>query len=122
MNILEVLEAFAQEVPGFLTCSVVSLLDGTNIGSVGVVENFDPAAADAYFSEVLKKNTAALDSLGLQADTEDVLLTTRSAFFLARALPETPYFWNVITTRRGSLGFTRALMRKYEARIVQTLP
>ncbi|MEO1271938.1 MAG: hypothetical protein AAFX99_27905 [Myxococcota bacterium] len=122
MNILEVLETFSQEVPAFLSSSVVSLADGTNIGSVAMVKDFDPAAADAYFSEVLKKNTAAVTALGLQTQTEDLLLTTRSACFLARALPNTPYFWNVITTRSGSLGLTRALMRKYEAQILQALP
>lgn len=122
MNLIDVLETFAQEVPALIACSVVSIADGTSIGAVGDVQTFDAAAIDAYFAEVVKKNQAALNALGIESVTEDVLVTSPSTLILARALPQTSYFWNVITSSRGSLGLTRALMRKYEADVLHALP
>lgn len=122
MNLLEALETFAQSVPAFLTTSVVSIEDGTSLSTVMGEIDVDGAAADAYFTEVLKKNAGALMALGIQSETEDILISTPSACFLIRTLPNTPYFWNVATRQDGSLGLTRALMRKHEANVLQGLP
>jgi hypothetical protein len=122
MNLLEVLDLFAAEVPDFISSSVVSRQDGTSIGSSSARQDVDPAAADAYFTDMLNKNEIALGALGVEDHTEDILTTSRSAYFLTRILPETGYFWNVASGKKGSLGLTRAVMRKYESMIVQALP
>jgi len=122
MNLIDILETFAQEVPSLIACSVVSIADGTSIGAVGDTQTFDAAAIDAYFAEVVKKNQTALSTLGIDSATEDILVTSSSTLFLVRSLPQTSYFWNVIISSRGSLGLTRALMRKYEADVLHALP
>lgn len=122
MNLLDVLRTFAQEVPDFLTTSIVSRQDGTSIGSISVSPEIDPEAADAYFADMLNKNDVALGALGVQDHTEDVLTTTRNACFVTRVLGRSPYFWHVATGRGGSIGLTRALMRKYEVAVLEKLP
>ena len=122
MNLLDVLDAFAAEVPSFLTSSIVSRLDGTSIGSVSASGDIDPQVADAYFADMLNKNEVALGALGVTDRTEDVLTTTRHALFITRLLPNTVYFWHVATGKNGSIGLTRALMRKYEPHVMEKLP
>lgn len=121
-NILEILEDFAQSVPGLLSCSLVHRQDGTNIGSVNLGTSFEGDAADAYFAEMIARHRVALDALGLADQTEDILITTESAFFLARMLKETEYFLNVITTRQGNIGLTRVMMRKLEEKLIDHIP
>ena len=123
-TLIEVLDAFAHEVPGLLSCSVVHRKEGTNIGSLNSehAEGLDADAADAYFTEMLNRNKQTMSAMGFEDLTEDILLTTESAFYLTRVMEGTDYFWNVITSRRGNLGLTRALMRKYEAMVRESLP
>ncbi len=122
-TLIDILKEFAAEVPGFMSTSVVNRADGTNIGSAAEREGFDPEATDAYFTEMLEKHDRAMKALGLESDTEDVLTTTQDALFLARPLGETDYFWILTTARHGgSMGFSRAVMRKYHDRIAESLP
>ncbi len=121
-NILEALEQFAQEVPGLLSCALVHRQDGTNIGSINLGASFDGEAADAYLTQMLQKHLLAVGAMGLADQTEDILISTESAFFLTRVLADTDYFLNVITSRQGNLGLTRALMRKHQSALVESLP
>ena len=121
-TLIDVLYEFADQVPGFLSCSVADRSDGTPVGSIASSEVVDIEAVDAYFTEMLDKNEVALRALGLADRTEDILTTTETALFVSRVLSGTQYFWTVATNRQGALGLSRAIMRKFEARVVEALP
>lgn len=121
-TLLDSLQTFGREVPGFMSTSVVHLGDGTNVGAFATQEGFDPEATDAYFTEMLLRHHRAMQALGLPGATEDILTTSQDAFFLARPLPNTNYFWVLTTSRAGNLGFSRAVMRKYHDQIMDALP
>jgi hypothetical protein len=121
-TLLDLLRDLGQEVPGLMSTAVVHLGDGTSVGASVTQEGFFPEASDAWFTEIFHKHRRAMDALGLVSETEDILTTTRDAFFLARALPGTPYLWTMTVSRAGSLGFARAVMRKRHELIVAALP
>ncbi len=121
-TLLDALEHFARQVPGLLNTSIVHTDEGTSIGAVAHDDDLDGAAADAWFAEMLVKNQQALDAAGFDDVTEDIVTTSASSFALTRPLAGTDYFWTAITTRSGNPGLTRALMRKFEAQIIESLP
>lgn len=122
MHLLDVLQAFSADVPDFLASSVVSRDDGTALASVTASPRVEVMGADAWLAEVFIRHEAALNALRVNDATEDVFITTRRALLIARPLPDTPWFWHVVTGTQTSLGLTRAIMRKFEPNVLQHLP
>jgi predicted regulator of Ras-like GTPase activity (Roadblock/LC7/MglB family) len=114
-----ILEAFRQEVPGFISTDLVNVESGLSLGGATQDPDFDSSIAAASFAEVVKANRQALDLLRRQADeVEDILITTRQLHVLIRLLGSD--FCHVLAvSRRGDLGLARAIMRKYLPALLQ---
>lgn len=116
-----VLDRFREEVPEFVATDIVSIDSGLSIGGTTLDPDFDSSLASASYAEVVKSNRTALDLLGLGADsTEDILVSTEKALILIRMLGG-EYFHVLAITRRGNLGFARAIMKKYEGSMLQAV-
>ena len=117
----EALDQFRQEVPEFVSTDIVSVDSGLSIGGATNDPEFDASVAAASYSEVVKSNQRALDLLGLGGEsTEDILITTHQNYILIRILGG-EYYHLVAIARRGNLGLARAIMKKYEPRLLQAV-
>jgi predicted regulator of Ras-like GTPase activity (Roadblock/LC7/MglB family) len=117
----EALDQFRQEVPEFVSTDIVSVDSGLSIGGATNDPEFDASVAAASYSEVVKSNQRALDLLGLGGEsTEDILITTVKNYILIRILGG-EYYHLVAIARRGNLGLARAIMKKYEPRLLQAV-
>lgn len=110
----EAIEQFTAEVPAFLSTDIVDIHSGMSIGGGRADPKFDASVASASYAEVVKSNTRALKMLGMEADrTEDILITTSSAYFLLRLL-DANYYHGLAIGKEGNLGLARVIMKKYE--------
>lgn len=122
MNRLEtVLSEFRDQVPEFVATDLVSVESGLSIGGSSADPNFDASAASASYGEVVRANLRALELLGMGADsTEDILITTARVNILLRMLGKS-YYHCLAIGKKGSLGFARAVMKKYEPPLLAAL-
>lgn len=123
MSLDEILNAFAADVTGFGSASVVHRDEGTAIASVSLDDGgVDGAVADAYLAEMLKHHRRAQTELGDDSGTEDLVVETAQGILVARPLSETDYIWTVAAASPANASLTRALMRKYHDRVLEALP
>lgn len=116
-----VLDRFREDVPEFVATDIVNIDSGLSIGGATLDPEFDSSVASACYAEVVKSNRRALDLLGLGAQsTEDILVSTEKVLILLRLLGS-EYFHVVAITRKGNLGFARAIMKKYEKPLLQAV-
>jgi len=116
-----VLDKFRDDVPEFVATDIVNIDSGLSIGGTTLDADFDSSVASASYAEVVKSNSRALDLLGLGADsTEDILVSTEKVLILLRLLGA-EYFHVVAISRKGNLGFARAIMKKYEKPLLQAI-
>lgn len=115
------LDEFRQEVPAFVSTDIVNIESGMSIGGGSIDPSFDASVASASYAEVVKSNRRALELLGLDPEsTEDILITTASAYLLIRMLgPD--YFHGVAIARNGNLGLSRAIMKRYAPRFLEEI-
>jgi predicted regulator of Ras-like GTPase activity (Roadblock/LC7/MglB family) len=117
----EILDAFRADVPGFVSTDIVEVESGLSISGGSVDPNFDASVASASYAEVVKSNARALQLLGMESSTtEDVLITTKSTYFLIRMLGATHYHLLAIS-RQGNLGLARVIMKRYEPQFLQAI-
>lgn len=119
MILQDAIERFRSEVPAFISTDVVSIASGMSIGGGSIDPRFDANVASASYAEVVKSNARALQLLGMPADsTEDILITTKSAYILIRLLGR-DFYHGLAIGRNGNLGLARVLMKKYEAEFLE---
>lgn len=117
----KVLETFREEVPEFVSTDIVNIESGLSIGGGSINPDFDASVASASYAEVVKSNHRALDLIGLGGDsTEDILVTTDQIYVLLRMLGS-EYYHVLAVGRKGNLGLARAIMKKYEARLLSAV-
>ncbi len=119
MNTLhKVLESFREEVPEFVSTDIVNVDSGLSIGGGSIDPDFDASVAAASYAEVVKANGRALDLLGMGAgSTEDILISTEKIYVLIRPMGK-DYYHVLAVGRRGNLGLARAIMKKYEPKLL----
>jgi hypothetical protein len=74
-DVVEVLEQFEAQVPGFIAAALVELRSGSMLVAHSVREGFDVAAACVFHSEIVKQEIKTLQALGSGSALEDILLT-----------------------------------------------
>jgi len=117
----DLLLMMSAELPGFIATLVVEVESGMSVAQTSVDPNFDTSAASASYAEVVKANAQALDLLGIGAGTaEDILISLRNANFLIRVLGK-DYYQGLAIARQTTLGFARAVMKKYDPLLMQAL-
>lgn len=122
MNSLhKVLETFRQEVPEFVSTDIVNIESGLSIGGGSTDPDFDASVAAASYAEVVKANSRALELLGLGGNTtEDILISTERVYILIRPMGA-DYYQVLAVGRRGNLGLARAIMKKYEPKLLAAI-
>jgi predicted regulator of Ras-like GTPase activity (Roadblock/LC7/MglB family) len=116
-----VLEDFRQQVPEFVCTDVVDIASGMSIGGASSDPAFDASLAASAYAEVVQSNARALDLLGLDpVTTEDILITTGTVYLLLRVLGS-QYYHCLAVSKRGNLGFARAMMKKFEPQLLAAL-
>jgi predicted regulator of Ras-like GTPase activity (Roadblock/LC7/MglB family) len=117
-NLMEILNAVSQEVPGCIMTSVVSHETGLPLASVSVssVNPEDAAGADAFHSQLYRQIRAAVAELGTDQPVEAVVISADHATFVSWPLGD-DFFWHVVTSPETTLGFTRAIMRKVSGEV-----
>lgn len=120
-RLYQILDKFKTDIPEFVSTDIVNIESGLSIGGGSIDPDFDASVASASFAEVVKSNTRALELLGLGDDTtEDILITTGRIYMLIRLLGQ-EYYQGLAITRRGNLGLARAIMKKHEPGLLQSL-
>lgn len=120
-KLMDIINQFRSEVPQFVSTDVVHFESGLSIGGGSIDPNFDASVASASYSELVKSNARALDLLGVgAASTEDILITTQHIYILIRMVGREHYHGLAIT-RQGTLGYARAVMKKYEGAILEAI-
>jgi predicted regulator of Ras-like GTPase activity (Roadblock/LC7/MglB family) len=116
-----VLERFREEVPEFVSTDIVNVDSGLSIGGGSVDPDFEASIAAASYAEVVKSNRRALELLGIEGgSTEDILISTGRVYLLIRPMGE-EYYHLLAVGRRGNLGLARAIMKKYEPKILAAI-
>jgi predicted regulator of Ras-like GTPase activity (Roadblock/LC7/MglB family) len=117
-NLQKVLESFRGEVPEFVSTDIVNVDSGLSIGGGSIDPDFDASIAAASYAEVVKANRRALELLGQgMTSTEDILITTEKVYILIRPMGN-DYYHVLAVGRRGNLGLARAIMKKYEPKLL----
>jgi hypothetical protein len=121
MRLDAVLGEFREQVPEFVATDLVNLESGLSIGGCSADVAFDASAASASFGEVVRANLRALELLGMDSiSAEDILITTARVNILLRMLGRN-YYQCLAIGKKGSLGFARAVMKKYEPALLSAL-
>ncbi len=120
MSLDRILEQLRTEVDYFIASAIVDTSSGLALASTSIDPNFDPAVASPSYAEVVKSNGRALDLLGMDPRlTEDILITTSTAYLLIRMLGG--YHHGLAVAKAANLGLTRVIMKKYEPLFMDTL-
>lgn len=120
-SLAKVLDGFRQEVPEFVSTDIVNVDSGLSIGGGSIDPDFDASVAAASYAEVVKANGRALELLGLGArSTEDILISTEKVYVLIRPMGA-EYYHVLAVGRRGNLGLARAIMKKYESKLMAAI-
>ncbi len=121
-TIFEVLEQVSRTVPNCQYTSIVDMHTGMSVASV--MASADPMSAegaDAYHGNVYHRVARALEALDASQGIESLVLHTESSVFISVPVPDSPYFWHVVTTSATTVGFTQAIMRKHQDTLLRTL-
>ncbi len=114
MGLFELLKGVSNELPGCLSTSIVGLEDGLPLASVSNSEDDAAAAADAFHSDLYGNAARALKEMGASKTVGGIVVHGGEATFVSLPLADTGFFWHVVTDVKTTLGFTQAVMRKFE--------
>lgn len=120
MSVFDLLRRIADELPGCILTSVVSMDDGLPLATVTVADNEDAAAADAFHSDVYRTVGRALRELGVQSQVQGFVLQGEQTTYVSLPLGS-GFFWHIATRSDTTLGFTQALMRRHRDQISQSV-
>lgn len=115
MMLFDVLQKVADELPGCELTSIVSLDSGLSLACVAPGRDDAAAGADAFHSELYRVIRNALSELGNDAPVDGVVVQGKQRVFVSRPVGGLGYFWHVATRAETTLGFTQAVMRKYQS-------
>ncbi len=118
-KIQTLLEHMAQQMPGILAAAMVTVDDGMSIAETSAAPEIETAAASAYLASIVKSNLKAIRLLADKEVTEDILITTGRYHFIIRHVPGQPIFLFLMTTRKEWLAMARALIKRYEPRLLE---
>lgn len=119
LRLFDVLQRVADELPGCELTSVASLESGLSLASAAPGAERDVSAADAFGAQLYRLLADALDESGASGDVEDFVIQGRQRTCVAVRLEDSGYFWHVSTTADTMLGFTQAVIRKYQSQVTQ---
>ncbi len=116
-----ILEQFADDLPGYQAAAVVTVDDGLAVAQFSNDPDIETEAAAAYLASIVKSNTKAIKLLGTNQKTEDILVTTDQSYYLIRDLPNQKLFIFLMITRDEWMGKARMLLLDHEPQITEII-
>ncbi len=120
-SIFEVLRQAAHDIPGCLIASVVDGQSGMSLAAVCAEDTSLADSADAYHADLYRLVYNAMDALDRPMLPDGIVLIAEQAIFISTPFPGSPYFWHVVTRIDTTVGFTQAIMRKYQDRVLASM-
>lgn len=119
MTLVDLLHQVREELPGCEFTSVVEVESGLSLVSSQAIARDDVEALDAFETELHRVLQHALHQSGADVPVDDVVIQGRERTLVTLRLGESGYFLHVVTSAKTTLGFTQAVMRKYQAQILE---
>lgn len=121
-TIFELLHRVAHDIPGCLHTSVVDIESGMSLAAISPgQDNLGAAGADAYQSDLFRQIRQASEGLQSKRLPESVVIIGEMSIFISSPFPQTTYFWHVVTSIDTTIGFTQAIMRKYQQPLIDSI-
>lgn len=117
-DLFSLLKDISEQLPGCQMVSIVDRATGMQLASVGSDDSASSAGADAFQSELYRRAAALVEQLD-EGPVETVVLESDGTTFVSEPIGESGYFWHVATRDDTTLGFTRAIMNKNRARVLE---
>lgn len=115
-----ILKEMAEEIPGFLSSSVVGM-DGLGLAHHYVSE-FDYETASAQFALVMKLLLKTVNQMGKKS-FEDYLVTNENSYLMTFFVGDGSYWVGIAVDRKkGTLGNMRLIARNFRDIIWQNIP
>lgn len=115
-----ILKEIEQQIPGFLSISVVGL-DGLSI-AVNCASDFDYETANAQFALVMKLLSKTANQLGKKS-IDDFLVTTEHAYLLTRFVGDGSFWFGIaIDKNAGTLGNMRLVAKQFADEVWAAIP
>ena len=117
----DVLESIKKDITGFISISVVSIIDGMPIAGSTTDPTGDITESSAYFTNVFNAFLKAVSVMNPTYEAEDLLITTTRFHILFRLVGATGYYLAVVVDLSTNLGMTRIVMKKNEDLLLESL-
>jgi predicted regulator of Ras-like GTPase activity (Roadblock/LC7/MglB family) len=117
----KLLEEMADKLPGFVASAVVLADDGLSVAGLSKDPEVDADVASAYLATIVKSNLKAVKLLAGDQETDDILITTGTNYYLVRHISGIPCFLFVMSRKNEWLGRARLLMKEYERKVYEML-
>src|SRR5262245_40021197 len=109
----EVLDHFANEVPGFIGASLVDLDSGMTLAVRSTRAEFDLAVASAYNSELVKQKMKIMKALNLKTTLEDMILTLGDQIHFIKVVSPTIFIYLAADKSASNIAIVRNVVNKY---------
>ena len=105
-----------KNIAGFIAACLVDSESGMMLASEGGGAKFDVEAAGAANTEVVRAKNAAVETLGLKDNIEDILISLDSQYHLIRPLASNPsvFIYVALDRKAANLGLARINVKKQE--------
>jgi hypothetical protein len=113
----EVLEQFANDIPGFIAASLVDLDSGMTLAVKSTRADFDLAVASAYNSELVKQKMKIMKALNLKTTLEDMILTLGDQIHFIKIISPTLFIYLAADRSLANLAIVRTVVNKNSHRV-----
>ena len=119
MMLEKTLELISEELPGFISVSIVNLAQGLPLVSRSTVDG-NPGA-DAFHASLYGMLHRGLEEMGADQEINSIVIGSKQINFFSTQLGTTGYFIHLISEKNATLGFVHAVIRKYSPLLIEDI-
>lgn len=113
------LQLISEELPGFISVSIVHLAQGLPLVSASNLDG-NPGA-DAFHASLYGMLHRGLDEMGADQKISSIVIGSQQLNFYSTQLGDTGYFIHLISEKSATLGFVNAVIRKYSPLLIEDI-